>query len=136
MRTASRLLVLVAGLTVPVLATACVPADALRPKIPSTLDGALAEVAHPALDWASGFFSGAGVITPAIIPGRCTFDAASQYFVCTPLTARTLTLNQRFTLLDASGARQSAFDSATTAGLHLENAVTGEWEDTTAIDGQ
>jgi hypothetical protein len=123
----------------PILAGGCVPDDALTPKVPSTLDAALAEVAHPALDYASGWFSGAGVVTPAIVPTRCPFESASQTFVCSPLTAGGLTLTQRFTLLDATGGKQTAFDATATTGLHLENAVAGTWApdgDTTRVDGQ
>lgn len=136
-RTASGFRTLVAALAMPVLASACVPADATSPKVEPTLDAALAEVAHPALDWASRFFSGAGVVTPQILPFRCPFDATSQFFVCSPLAGNGLTLDQRFTLQNASGGRQSAFD-ATTTSLHLENAVTGTPADdqTVTIDGQ
>ena len=137
-RTSSGSRTLVAALALPVLASACVPSDATSPKVEPTLTAALADIAHPALDWASRFFSGAGVVTPEIFPARCPFDATSQYFVCSPLSGNGLTLNQRFTLLSASGAKQSAFDAATTTSLHLENAVTGSPSDdqTVTIDGQ
>jgi hypothetical protein len=137
-RISSRLRTLVAALAVPVLASACVPADVTLPKVEPTLTAALADVSHPALDWASRFFSGAGVVTPEIFPARCPFDATSQFFVCSPLAGNGLTLNQRFTLRDASGGKQSAFDAATTTSLHLENAVTGSPSDdqTVTIDGQ
>src|SRR5690242_14301240 len=106
---------IVAATALPILASACVSADALAPKVPPpSLDAALADVAHPALDWPSRFFSGAGVLTPAIVPTRCQFDAPSQYFVCSPLAGNGLTLNQRFSLADAGGGKQSAFDATTT----------------------
>jgi len=126
---------IVAALALPVLASGCVSADALTPKLPPpTLDAALADVAHPALEWPSRFF-GVGVLTPPIVPRRCTFDSASQYFVCPSLTGNGLTLDQRFTLADASGAKQSAFDATTTTSLHLENAVSGTAASST-VDGQ
>lgn len=121
----------VLAVALPILAGACVPAeDALTPKVAPTLDAALADIAHPALNWAEGFFSGAGAI-PSIVPTRCPFDAASQYFVCSPLVGGDITLNQRFTLLDAGGGKQSAFDATSTVSLHLENAVTSS-----SLDGQ
>jgi hypothetical protein len=127
---------ILAAAALPVLASACASADALAPKVPPpSLDAALADVAHPALDWPSRFFSGAGVLTPAIVPTRCQFDTPSQYFVCSPLTANGLTLNQRFSLADAGGGKQPAFDAATTTSLHLENAVSGTTGSLT-IDGQ
>lgn len=137
-RTSSGFRTFVAALALPVFASACVPADATSPKVAPTLDAAFADIAHPALDWASRFFSGAGVLTPEILPSRCPFDATSQFFVCSPLAGNGLTLNQRFTLQSASGGRQSAFDAATTSGLHLENAVTGTPSDdpTVTVDGQ
>lgn len=132
------------AIVLPVLAGACVATDATKPLVPSTLDQALADVAHPALDWSSTFFSGVGVVTLPIVPARCPFDQASQFFICAPLGGGGLTLNQRFTLLDASGAKQSAFDATTTRSLHLENAVAGTWApaslyqpgDTSFVDGQ
>jgi hypothetical protein len=129
---------LVVAIALPVLAAACVPDDALTPKVPPTLDAALADIAHPALDRASEFFSAANVITPKIDPTRCPFESASRSFVCSPLAARGLTLTQRFTLLDATGGKQSAFDPAATTTLHLESSVAGSTTDvgTTAVDGQ
>jgi len=130
---------LVAALALIGLAGACASADAFAPKTPPpTLDGALADIDNPALDFVEAWFSGVGAVSPAITPARCGFDASSQYFVCTPLTAGGLTLNQRFTLLDAAGAKQSAFGETTTA-LHLENAVSGTWAPdaaATTVDGQ
>jgi len=121
------------------LAGACASADSVGPRTPpATLDAALADIDHPALDFVEAWFSGVGVVSPAIIPANCGFDAPSQYFVCNPLTAGGLTLNQRFTLLDAAGAKQPAFGSTTTA-LHLENSVSGTWApdaSATTVDGQ
>jgi hypothetical protein len=128
-------------LALPFFGSACVPDDAFLPKVPSTLDAALSEVAHPALDRASAWFSGADIVTLPIVPTRCPLDSASRYFVCSPLSGGGLTLNQRFTLLDASGGTQSAFDARTTTSLHLENSVAGTWSwsrssDTFTVDGQ
>ena len=129
---------LVVAVTLPVVAGACVPEDALIARAPNSLGAALADLAHPALDNVAATFSGAGVLMPAIVPAKCPFEAASQSFVCSPLSAIGLTLTQRYELLDATGGKQSAFDSATTTGLHLENAVTGivGQEQRTTVDGQ
>ena len=108
-----------------VLAGACMPADALSPHVPSTLDAALAEVAHPALDYASAAFSGAGVVSLPIVPSRCPFESATSSFVCAPLSGGGLTLNQRFILVDSAGNRQSAFDEATTTRLSVTSVVAG-----------
>jgi hypothetical protein len=126
----------VLALALPIFAGACVSVDATTPLVPPTLDAALADVAHPALDWASQWFSGANIVTLPIVPARCPFESASQFFVCSPLSGGGLTLNQRFTLLDASGGKQSVFDETTTTSLHLENAVAGTWSTSGTIDGQ
>lgn len=126
----------IAAVTLPVFAGACVHVDATRPLVPSTLDAALIDVAHPALDWPAQFFSGTNIITLPIVPARCPLDSTSLYFVCSPRSGGGLTLNQRFTLLDAGGGKQSVFDETTTAGLHLENGVSGTRAGLGTIDGQ
>ena len=126
----------IVAVTLPVFAGACVHVDATKPLVPSTLDAALTDVAHPALDWAAQWFSGANIVTLPIVPARCPLDSTSRYFVCSPLSGGGLTLNQRFTLLDAGGGKQSVFDETATAGLHLENAVSGTWAGAVTIDGQ
>jgi hypothetical protein len=113
-----------------VLAAACVPDDALTPKVQPTLGAALADVSHPALDYVAKWFSG-GIGIPTILPTRCPLESASQSFVCAPLVSNGHTLVQRFTLLDAAGGKQTAFDPATTTTLHLENSVSGG-----GVDGQ
>jgi len=107
------------------LVGACVPADAFSPRVPSTLDGALAEAALPALDYAAAAFSGAGMVALPIVPSRCSFEPATSSFVCAPLSGGGLTLNQRFVLVDSAGNRQSAFDETTTTRLSVTNLVTG-----------
>jgi hypothetical protein len=122
----SRLRQLVATLTLAVAADACSSSDSVAPNTPvDTLDGALAEVTVPALDYASATFSGAGIVTPPIVPSRCQFDGASGAFMCDALTGNGLTLNQHFSLLDGAGAKQSAYDAKSTAGLVVNSAVSG-----------
>ena len=115
-----------ATLTLAIAADACVSDSSVTPNKPTdTLDAALSEVTAPALDYASATFSGAGIVTPAIVPSRCQFDGASGTFVCGALSGNGLTLNQYFTLLDGTGAKQSAYDMSTTAGLVVNSAVSG-----------
>src|SRR6476620_7298079 len=102
-----------------VLAGACMPADARSPHVPSTLDAALAEAAHPALDYASAAFSGAGMLSLPIVPSRCPCESATSSVVCAQLRGGGLTLNQRFIRVDSAGNRQSAFDEATTTRLSV-----------------
>lgn len=115
-----------ATLTLAVVAEACISDTAVAPDKPlDTLDAALSEVTIPALDYASATFSGAGIITPPIVPSRCQFDGDSSTFLCDALTGGGLTLNQHYTLLDAAGSRQQAYDMASTAGLVVNSAVSG-----------
>jgi len=115
-----------ATLTLAVVAEACISDTAVAPETPiDTLDAALSEVTIPALDYASATFSGAGIVSPPIAPSRCQFDGESGTFVCDALTGGGLTLNQYYTLLDAAGSRQQAYDMATTAGLVVNSAVSG-----------
>lgn len=121
-----RIRLVLATLTLAVVADACVSDSSVAPDTPAgTLDVALSEVTLPALDYASATFSGAGIVTPAIVPSRCEFDGASGTFVCGALSGNGLTLNQHFTLLDGAGTKQSAYDVSTTAGLVVNSAVSG-----------
>lgn len=47
----------------------------------------------------------------------CVYAAASQSFVCEPVTSRGVTVRRSYQLLDASGTPQSAFNQATTAAI-------------------
>jgi len=139
-----RIRLVLATLTLAIVADACVSDSSVAPDKPAgTLDVALSEVTLPALDYASATFSGAGIVTPAIVPSRCEFDGASGTFVCGALSGNGLTLNQYFTLLDGTGAKQSAYDMSTTAGLVVNSAVSGTATGyigrnavTLAVDGQ
>lgn len=122
----SRIRLVLATLTLAILADACTADSTVAPDQPvATLDGALSEVAMPALDYAAATFSGAGIVTPAITPSRCQFDGASSSFICDALSGNGLTLNQHYTLLDGGGSKQSAYDMATTSGLVVNSAVSG-----------
>jgi hypothetical protein len=122
----TRIRVVLATLTLAIVADACSSDNTVAPtRTTATLDGALSEVAVPALAYASATFSGAGMVTPTILPSRCPFDGATSSFMCDALTGNGLTLNQHFTLLDGAGTKQSAYDMATTAGLVVNSAVTG-----------
>jgi len=106
---------------------------------PATLDQALAELSIPAIGSASGVFFDAGATAPALLASRCPYVAASQSFVCTPYSADGVTIDQAFSLLTASGAKQSAFDEISTAAVSVNTTVagtvTGGGSDLT-VDGQ
>ena len=106
---------------------------------PATLDQALNELSLPALSAASGAFFDTGADAPALLPSRCPYAAASQSFVCTPFSANGISIDQSFTLLTASGAKQSAFSAATTDAVRANTLISGtvnEAGSSLTIDGQ
>jgi hypothetical protein len=121
----SRIRTTLATLALASLATACLPDLATGPLQVDTLDAALAEVAIPALAYASATFSGAGVVTPSIEPARCQFQDSSQTFICGQLTGGGLTLDQKFTLLDGVGGKQAKYDMTSTTSLVVHSVVGG-----------
>jgi hypothetical protein len=93
--------------------------------VPATLDQTLAELSIPALAAGGASFVDVGSDVPAFVASRCPYAAASQSFVCTPVSVTGLTVNQSFTLLSASGAKQSAFDAAATASASTKTTLNG-----------
>ncbi len=127
---------------------------------PVELDDVLAEVTTVEA-YTTGLAStfGAPSLPSHRIPtgSGCDFVAASQRFVCPPITSSGMTVNRSFQLLDVSETPQSAFDPATTAavktvtdlaGIHIvgpgttdvrhhsEQTVAGLLESTWAIEGE
>jgi hypothetical protein len=52
---------------------------------------------------------------PAFDPVRCPFDAQTEFFVCSTVTANGMTFTRMFRLIDAAGSRQSKLDTQTSA---------------------
>jgi len=92
---------------------------------PATLDQALAELSIPALSAGSASFADVGVGAPSLDPTTCPYSGTAQSFVCTPISESGITINQSFTLLNASGAKQSAFDPASTESVRANTTVGG-----------
>ena len=105
---------------------------------PATLDQALAELSIPALSaGGTSFVEIEG--GPSLDPTSCPYSAAVQSFVCTPISESGLTVNQSFTLLNASGGKQSAFDPASTNAVRANTTVGGTLVDlgtSVSVDGQ
>src|SRR5215207_343641 len=106
---------------------------------PATLSQALAELTIPAL--AVGGLSLVDIDTPAasLEPTTCPYSAELQSFVCAPISESGITIKQSFTLLSASGAKQSAYDPTTTASVKASTAVAGIFVKpgiSLAVDGQ
>ncbi|MEP6730009.1 MAG: hypothetical protein ABJE10_05200 [bacterium] len=96
------------------------------PREPATLSQVLSEMALPSFaEMSVGLPNVPSQALATPIPSNCSYAAASSAFVCATVTVTGLTITQSYTLLDASGRPQSAFDPATTASVHLLNSVTG-----------
>ena len=106
---------------------------------PATLDQALAELSIPALSAGGASFVDVGGGTPSLDPTSCPYNPAVQSFVCTPIAESGVTVNQSFTLLSASGAKQPAFDPASTNAVRANTTVGGtlvEQGTTLTVNGQ
>lgn len=116
-----------AALALATVASACGSDSSTGPNngVPATLDQTLAELSIPALAASGAAFIDVGSDVPALLASRCPYAAASQSFVCSPVLVTGLTVNQSFTLLTASGAKQSAFDAATTASASAKTVLSG-----------
>ncbi|HEX7978095.1 MAG TPA: hypothetical protein VF461_05795 [Gemmatimonadaceae bacterium] len=129
------------ALALATLAAACGSDSSTAPSSqPVTLDQALTELSTPALSAATASFDVTGApALPALTASRCAYQAATQSFTCTPIVASGVTTTQSFTLLDGSGAKQSAFDKATTDAVRANTTVAGtllEGAEQFTIDGQ
>ena len=129
-----------AALALAAVATACGSDSSTGPDVtPATLDQTLAELSLPALSAGGAAFVDVGDDVPGLLASRCPYTAAAQSFVCTPVSSSGLTVNQSFTLLSSSGAKQSAFDASTTAAASAKTTIAGNVSEsgtTLAVNGQ
>jgi hypothetical protein len=92
-----------------------------------TLIEALSQLSMPA----TGATNLVGTGIPSALPGfdaaKCVYTASSQSFVCAPVTSSGLTFTQSYTLLDASGNKQSAFSPTTTSAIRASTAIAGSF---------
>jgi hypothetical protein len=58
-------------------------------------------------------------------PSSCSYDGASKSFICPNVSVTGITVSRSFTLLDASGAPQTAFDKTTTAAVRMKTTFAG-----------
>jgi hypothetical protein len=130
----------VLALALATLAAACGSDSSTAPNVrPVTMDQALAELSTPAVSSMAAALAPGTPTLPALASSRCAYQAATQSFACTPIVATGLTVTQSFTLLDGSGAPQSAFDQATTSAVRAKTSVAGTLQNGTdqfTIDGQ
>lgn len=61
----------------------------------------------------------------APVPSSCSYDSASKSFVCPNVTVSGITASRSFTLLDATGTAQTAFDPTSTAAVRMKATFAG-----------
>jgi hypothetical protein len=98
---------------------------------PVDLATAFSEMAVPGLSAAASLAGGVSTPTTATLPSGCTYTAASQSFVCPPVTSSGLTITSNYTLLDAAGTPMSQFDAKTVGSLRVRNTIAG----TVSVEG-
>lgn len=106
---------------------------------PATLNQALAELSIPALSAGGASYVDIGAAPSSLDPAKCPYSASVQSFVCTPISESGITVNSSFTLLTGSGAKQSAFDAASTNAVRANTSVAGtlvEQGTTLNVNGQ
>lgn len=93
---------------------------------PTDLATVLRELTLPSLTGMSSALTGVAVPLPTSIPSAgCTYSTSAQGFLCPTVVAGGLTVTQSYTLLDAAGRSQSAFDGNTTASIRAKSSVSG-----------
>lgn len=65
----------------------------------------------------------AGLSAP--VPSSCSYDATSKSFICPNVSVTGVNVSRSFTLFDASGNTQTAFDKTTTAAVEMKTAFAG-----------
>lgn len=65
----------------------------------------------------------AGLTAP--VPSSCSYDATSKSFVCPNVSVSGVNVTRSFTLFDASGNTQTAFDKTTTAAVEMKTSFAG-----------
>ena len=108
------------------LAGACSDSTGPSTDQPADLSQVLAEL-QPSL-----LASSVSMVSPvpapsfsAPVPSSCSYDGAAKSFVCPTVTVSGVTASRSFTLFDASGAPQAAFDRTTTAAVQMKAAFAG-----------
>jgi hypothetical protein len=118
-----RLAALVAGLA---LASACSDSTGPSDVQPADLSEVLGELQPSSLAPVVAVISPVPVPSfTAPVPSSCGYDGASKSFVCPNVTISGITASRSFTLLDANGTPQTAFDRTSTAAVQMKTALTG-----------
>lgn len=101
----------------------------------SDLNAVLAQLSPSAVPGASSTLAMNGIPSvAALVPSSCAYSSGSQSFTCATVTTSGFTFNRSFTLLDASGAPQSAYDKSTTAAVRVNSIVNGSASSVSVAD--
>ena len=87
------------------------------------MGGGIADVFRGRILFGRGF--GRGPFGDLRDDSNCAFSASDNRVTCAAVERRGLTVNRSFSYLDASGAVQQAFDTATTNTVNVRTTVTG-----------
>ena len=94
---------------------------------PAELSQVLAELQPSSLAPLNSQISAAPVTgLSAPVPSTCSYDSATKSFVCPNVSVSGITVSRSFTLLDASGNAQTAFDRTTTAAVRMKTSFAGD----------
>lgn len=87
------------------------------------MGGGIADVFRGRILFGLGF--GRGPFGDLRDASSCAFSSTDNRVTCAAVTRRGLTINRSFSYLDASGAVQQAFDTATTNTVNAQTTVSG-----------
>ena len=87
------------------------------------MGGGIADVFRGRILFGRGF--GRGPFGDLRDDSNCAFSASDNRVTCAAVERRGLTVNRSFSYLDAGGAVQQAFDTATTNTVNVRTTVTG-----------
>ena len=124
--TSTRSLRLAALVAVAAFASACSDSTAPSNLQSAELSQVLSEMQPASLAPLNAQISAApSTALSAPVPSSCSYDATAKSFVCPSVSVTGITVSRSFTLFDASGNPQSAFDRATTASVRMQTSFAG-----------
>lgn len=117
---------LAAFVTFAAVAAACSDSTGPSNVQPADLSQVLAELQPSSLAPLNSQISAAPVAgLSAPVPSSCSYDATSKSFVCPNVSVSGVNVSRSFTLFDASGNTQTAFDRTTTAAVEMKTTFAG-----------
>lgn len=104
--------------------------DSTEPQV--DVDAALSQMATSGIStYTTTATAGVTVPTPSTSAASCSYDAATKFFVCAPVTSNGLTFSRQFQLLDATGAPLSTANPLAVASIRSVIDLEGTMSQTT-----